>query len=293
MDYENVKLSYCLLLFYGLKARFNRLKQSKEYKSNPILRKIIDDGFELIESNGWPDVYDYFDNPDIIVEPANLLLESISSTKLIDAETFFILLTGYYDVEFETSNLKKISNEMANCFNEIVKEKHHFELIYDNYMDVKASIGDLELGTSDFNQALIGRDNQGRKPLTSIRSIEELNEHFEMRLKKESKINTFIEENLPLQILREIPTLTEKRIEQYYKRLLARKLYAIIKPLEISRFRKISVLGFSFLFFNYCDSHEQFALRYGKKHRILNTDDKAIHEYYREYLFDQVKNSLK
>ena len=174
MDYENVKLSYCLLLFYGLKARFNRLKQSKEYKSNPILRKIIDDGFELIESNGWPDVYDYFDNPDIIVEPANLLLESISSTKLIDAETFFILLTGYYDVEFETSNLKKISNEMANCFNEIVKEKHHFELIYDNYMDVKASIGDLELGTSDFNQALIGRDNQGRKPLTSIRSIEEL-----------------------------------------------------------------------------------------------------------------------
>lgn len=285
MDVENM-FTYGLLLYFGLEEKMKLSIELLEKYGTPKQKIFLVSYLEYYSENGWPDIYEYLEKPEVIVPHVKSFIEILENSIEYDTGKFYKLINNWFTHTLDNDNF----NEILKILKDNYISKVLFDVIYDSYLDLINSNNELEFCSTDFYNALIRKKDTGSMSMRSRHGINELKKHFADRVERELGFNKFVFDKLPLKIFNDIPKLTEKRISQYFKRELANKLIPVLMDLTISINTRNSIIGLCFSIQGLCLDFETYLdEEFNTSIDDLENDDFYILEY-KEFLRQQAKD---
>jgi len=290
MDIENM-FTYGLLLYYGLEERTKQIEPALKMFKHLNARTFHGKYIEKFKKAEWPDINAFIENPKILIDFTKYYTNQID-------EFFSPAFVEIYD--FLTKNINHNFEDFDNIWSlmsdEIIKnqiQKLLYHSIAGSYQDLSLSQKELIYCSDEFNEALIRQKTTRSMPIKSLRNIKKMKEHFISQLNEDLPLNNEVIKNLPLKILKDIPTLSEKRVKQYFKKQLAIELDHLLKSKPMGYDERHITIGYCLALGGYCSDYSRFIKDDLPKKGLNVIKELDYTEYYLPYLRDQSRNILK
>jgi hypothetical protein len=291
MYVENL-FTYGLLLYYGLdEEKAKQYEEVFEKFKHLNVRTFHGKYINEFKKQGWPDIVTFIEDPKYIVDYANYYIKQWEEW----------LYCGFFETKKHIEN--NINSDLNNSsiswisISDAIKsnltQKYLYYSIASSYKDLPLHIKALQIGSEDFDEALIRFKNTGSSPIKSKTTLKDLRNHFKEQLKKYYPVHKEVFENLPLKVLKDIPNITQKRVSQYFKKQLAIKLESLFFAEDFSYDEKYIAIGTCLVIGGYSLEYQKFVEEKLPKKGVKLIVENGYFDKYREYLRDESRNVLK